>query len=95
VSCHVLIANYTQTVVALLSPPAPSAARSELKKLMMQRNVRKSISDGILTRILAPVTATSGASTPAPDAEPKESGSGFRSGATTPAEDIPVVYVST
>lgn len=83
-----------QTVVALLSPPAPSAARSELKKLMLQRNVRKSISDGILTRILAPPAAASGTTSPTNEGALKDVG-GVRSGATTPAEDIPVVYVRT
>lgn len=81
-----------QTVVALLSPPAPPAARSELKKLMLARNVRKSISDAILTRVLGAAVPASIAAPEAEGTAPRDAG--LRSGATTPAEDIPVVYVS-
>lgn len=84
-----------QTVVALLSPPStPPAARSELKKLMLQRNVRKSIADGIIQRVLGGTT-TSKTSTPdASQAEGTQSReSAPQSNAATP-EDIPKVYVS-
>jgi CLIP-associating protein 1/2 len=88
-----------QTVIALLSPPStPAAAKSELKKLLLTKNVRKTIADGILTRVLG---GSTGASTPAIEVPANgESVSGSheaRSGAATPAvpgDDVEVVYVA-
>ncbi|WVQ97020.1 hypothetical protein IAU59_004130 [Kwoniella sp. CBS 9459] len=62
-----------ETVVALLSPDStPPAARSELKKLLIARNVRKAIANDIINRVLGgggpgpgPEGALSGRSTPA------------------------------
>ncbi|WWD18182.1 hypothetical protein CI109_102631 [Kwoniella shandongensis] len=72
-----------ETVVALLSPSStPPAARSELKKLLVARNVRKTIADNIITRVLgggASSGTASGRSTP---------GLLPNSGTETPAEDV-------
>lgn len=86
-----------QTVVALLSPPStPPAARSELKKLMAQRNVRKSIADGIIQRVLGGGTGgpTSHIAVAHSDGLPSREAAPSRSGAATPAtDDVPIVYV--
>lgn len=87
-------ANPAQTVVALLSPPTtPPAAKTEFKKLMLARNVRKSIADVILARVLG------GASVPStPSAgRPGAMGSSASTRAPTPAstnEDVEIAYVS-
>lgn len=60
---------------------------------MLQRNVRKSIADTILSRVLGGAVASTPAASAAESAAPPEVVP--RSGATTPAEDIPVVYVRT
>ncbi|WRT65948.1 uncharacterized protein IL334_002899 [Kwoniella shivajii] len=66
-----------ETVVALLSPSStPPAARSELKKLLIARNVRKTISTDIITRVFGGAGVESGRSTPA-----------IPSGAETPKEE--------
>ncbi|KAK8865635.1 hypothetical protein IAR55_000780 [Kwoniella newhampshirensis] len=95
-----------ETVVALLSPSStPPAARSELKKLLLARNVRKTIADNIITRVLGGGTASgtlSGRSTPAlvPALETETpSENGARSGVVTPAiptggDEIEVVYIA-
>jgi CLIP-associating protein 1/2 len=81
-----------ETVVALLSPPStPPAARTEFKKLMLARNVRKSIADGILARVLG------GASVPSTPAAARQAptGSSESTRAPTPAnEDVEVVYIA-
>ncbi|WWC88149.1 uncharacterized protein L201_003054 [Kwoniella dendrophila CBS 6074] len=67
-----------ETVVALLSPAStPAAARSELKKLLLARNVRKTISNDIVARVIGGGAVESGRSTPAIQS----------SGAETPKED--------
>jgi len=58
---------------------------------MLARNVRKSISDAILTRVLGAAVPASATPPDAEGAAPRDAG--LRSGATTPAEDIPIVYV--
>ncbi|OCF56681.1 hypothetical protein L486_05535 [Kwoniella mangroviensis CBS 10435] len=98
-----------ETVVTLLSPSStPPAARSELKKLLLARNVRKTISNDIIARVLGGGTGVeSGRSTPAnllsagintPKDEAPMNG---RSGAATPAlsrggagDDIQVVFIA-
>ncbi|WVQ85520.1 hypothetical protein IAT38_007685 [Cryptococcus sp. DSM 104549] len=86
-----------ETVIALLSPPStPPAARSELKKLLLARNVRKTIADNIIARVIG--GESSGRSTPAVGAEtPKDDP--IRSGAATPAlsaasDDVEIVYIA-
>ncbi|TXT04549.1 uncharacterized protein COLE_07368 [Cutaneotrichosporon oleaginosum] len=80
-----------EAVVALLSPPTtPPAARTEFKKLLLARNVRKSIADAILTRILGGASVPS---TPMPQQASAETSDTTR--APTPAsEDVEVVYVA-
>ena len=94
------IVTFAQTVVALLSPAStPSAARSELKKLLSARNVRKSIVDDVMNRIF------SGDSAMKPSTEVFEAGvfneeilNGSLSGlsGTAPPEqvEVDVVHVS-
>ncbi|BEI94938.1 uncharacterized protein CcaverHIS019_0705190 [Cutaneotrichosporon cavernicola] len=81
-----------ETVVALLSPSTtPPAARTEFKKLMFARNVRKSIADGILARVLGgpSVPPTPSAVRQAP------AGSSESTRAPTPAnEDVEIVYIA-
>ncbi|OCF43209.1 hypothetical protein I317_02916 [Kwoniella heveanensis CBS 569] len=90
-----------ETVVALLAPAStPPAARSELKKLLLARNVRKTIANDIINRVLGggggaggTEGGISGRSTPAvPNLaveEQKDAGGAgaaqARSGAATPA----------
>ncbi|WOO85720.1 Protein STU1 [Vanrija pseudolonga] len=63
-----------ETVVALLSPPTvPAAARSELKKLMLARNVRKSIADVVIARVLGGDSGPAPAQTETETAVPAES----------------------
>ncbi|WVQ71295.1 hypothetical protein IAR50_000822 [Cryptococcus sp. DSM 104548] len=86
-----------ETVVALLAPPTtPPAARSELKKLLVAKNVRKTIADNIIARILGGEVA-SGRSTPAAESEVLKDEAG-RSGAGTPAlareYDVEIVYIA-
>ncbi|BEJ18190.1 hypothetical protein CspHIS471_0704670 [Cutaneotrichosporon sp. HIS471] len=81
-----------ETVVALLSPSTtPPAARTEFKKLMFARNVRKSIADGILARVLGGPSVS-----PIPSAvRQAPAGSSESTRAPTPAnEDIDVVYIA-
>ncbi|EIW72825.1 hypothetical protein TREMEDRAFT_42004 [Tremella mesenterica DSM 1558] len=88
-----------ETVVALLSPAnTPAAARAELKKLMQARNVRKTIADGIISRIFSNGAAVAiiAADIPLPADDAPVSTLGTRSGAVTPAHDeVEVVYVNT
>ncbi|OXG25622.1 protein STU1 [Cryptococcus neoformans] len=87
-----------ETVVELLSPSStPPAARSEFKRLLVARNVRKTIADDIITRILS--GEGSDRSTPAvvnPEVGKEEGAS--KSGAATPAlsqaDDVDVVYIA-
>ncbi|ODO07599.1 hypothetical protein L198_01180 [Cryptococcus wingfieldii CBS 7118] len=86
-----------ETVVALLAPPTtPPAARSELKKLIVAKNVRKNIADNIIARILGG-EVTSGRSTPAAKSEVLKDDA-VRSGAGTPAsaqgDDVDIVYIA-
>ena len=91
-----------QTVVALLSPTTtPPAARSEIKKLLLARNVRKTIADGIISRIFAGNGTLSGAtiSNEVPPGGENENGTNavadIRSGASTQAqEEVDIVYAS-
>lgn len=86
--------------MALLSPAStPPAARSELKKLLLARNVRKTIADVIISRIFAgngnatPHTSAVEAITSAEEGANEKVGT--RSSAATPAEEgVDVVYVS-
>nr|XP_019007659.1 uncharacterized protein I206_07674 [Kwoniella pini CBS 10737]OCF46440.1 hypothetical protein I206_07674 [Kwoniella pini CBS 10737] len=98
-----------ETVVALLSPSStPAAARSEMKKLLLARNVRKTISNDIIARVIGGENSVeSGRSTPAlasssimseqPAEEVKSDG---RSGTATPVvsgennDDIEIVYIA-
>jgi len=86
-------------VIALLSPVStPPAARSELKKLLLARNVRKTIADGIIGRIFSisgtAATSTNGADTTSAEVDGANKDAGRRSSAATPAlEDVDVVYV--
>lgn len=87
-----------KTVVELLSPPStPPAARSEFKRLLVARNVRKTIADDIITRILS--GEGSDRSTPAVmNSELGKEEGASRSGAAAPAlsqaDDVDIVYVS-
>ena len=91
-----------QTVVALLAPAStPPAARSELKKLLLARNVRKTIADNIISRVLGggrgakETTAPTAATEVPPMLEEMNGSANGRSGAATPAQDeVDVVYVS-
>ncbi|WWD05459.1 hypothetical protein V865_003536 [Kwoniella europaea PYCC6329] len=97
-----------ETVVTLLSPSStPPAARSELKKLLLARNVRKTISNDIIARVLGGGGVESGSSTPANllssriDTPKDEVPINGRSGTATPAlsaggagDDIEVVYIA-
>lgn len=85
--------------MALLAPAStPSAAKTELKKLLQTRNVRKTIADGILARVLSSgPTTTATEVTPEAAATGDETSNGgvSRSGAATPAGDeIDIVRVS-
>ncbi|KAK4684711.1 hypothetical protein P7C73_g5453, partial [Tremellales sp. Uapishka_1] len=85
-----------ETTVALLSPSStPPAARAELKKLMLTRGVRKTISDNIIARVLGGGLA---AQTPAAETPLEGSQNGetsIRSGTATPLPDeVEVVYVA-
>ncbi|WVR05607.1 hypothetical protein IAU60_002628 [Kwoniella sp. DSM 27419] len=89
-----------ETVVALLSPSStPPAARSELKKLLLARNVRKTIANDIITRVLGASGAESGRSTPAnaftmPDPS-EDAGSGVATPALPPTgDDVEIVYIA-
>nr|XP_018264986.1 uncharacterized protein I303_03168 [Kwoniella dejecticola CBS 10117]OBR87144.1 hypothetical protein I303_03168 [Kwoniella dejecticola CBS 10117] len=97
-----------ETVVALLSPSStPAAARSELKKLLLARNVRKTISNDIIARVLGG-GGESGRSTPSivptsitAEHPTQEANINGRSGAATPAisgdgssDDIEIVYMA-
>lgn len=88
------ISAHRQSLVLLLSPHStPPAARSELKKLLAARNVRKTIADPIMNRIFSgPVQppSTSVEDTPADSANVAESGVGS---ATPVGEEIAVVHV--
>ncbi|WVW80419.1 hypothetical protein I302_102400 [Kwoniella bestiolae CBS 10118] len=100
-----------ETVVALLSPAStPPAARSELKKLLLARNVRKTISNDIIARVLGGgggSGAESGRSTPANvlssgiDTQREEVAVNGRSGTATPAlsvggagDEVEIVYIA-
>ncbi|KAL7423564.1 suppressor of tub2 mutation [Cryptotrichosporon argae] len=74
-----------ESLVALLSPEStPPAARSQLKKLMQDFNVRKSIQDPIISRVFAGPSGLSGSGLLSTTA------SGAPSGASTPlAEGAP------
>ncbi|KAL1405184.1 suppressor of tub2 mutation [Vanrija albida] len=82
-----------ETVVALLSPPTvPAAARSELKKLMLARNVRKSIADAVISRVLGggpapalPVSTETDSVAPAGSAKPAQQSAN---------EDVEIVLVA-
>lgn len=87
----------------MLSPSStPAAARTELKKLLQARNVRKTIADGIMVRIFAGESAApSGRNTPASGSGLEEGiggitlGPSATSGVVTPVnEEIEIVYVS-
>lgn len=87
-----------KTVVELLSPPStPSAARSDFKRLLVARNVRKTIADDIITRILSGEPADRSAPAIVNSEAGKEEGAS-RPGAATPAlsqtDDVDIVYVS-
>lgn len=81
--------------MALLSPSStPAAARSELKKAMLAKGVRKTISENIIMRVLGggATRALSGATEAA---VAFENTGDVRSRAATPAGDeVEVVYVS-
>ncbi|WVO13086.1 hypothetical protein L204_100696 [Cryptococcus depauperatus] len=91
-----------ETVIAILSPPStPPAARSELKKLLIARSVRKTIADNIISRIfnaensegLTPAASNSdrlGAGT----ASVNESRSGTATPALSQADDVEIVYIA-
>lgn len=86
-----------QTVVELLSPPStPAAARSELKKLMLARGVRKSIADSIIARVLGGA-ATAPTSTPAREGTLAPASSSATSSRHEPpastGEAVEIVYV--
>ena len=89
-----------QTVVALLSPAAtPPAARSELKKLLLARNVRKTIADGIISRVFGGNGILAGPTISNEVLLGDEDGTSalvdFRSGVPIPAqEDVDIVYAS-
>lgn len=75
----------------MLSPAdVPAAARTELKKLLAARNVRKSIAEPMLARILGGAMPNPADFPLPPDeamlapAKPSVAG---------PADDVPVVYV--
>jgi CLIP-associating protein 1/2 len=77
-----------------LSPAStPPQARSELKKLLLARNVRKTIADGIINRVLGGETVTE---VLAGGEDVVEGGTGGRSGLATPAvgDEVEMVYVA-
>ncbi|KIR43244.1 protein STU1 [Cryptococcus deuterogattii 99/473] len=87
-----------ETVVELLSPSStPSAARSDFKRLLVARNVRKTIADDIITRILSGEPADRSAPAVVNSEARKEEGAS-RSGAATPAlsqtDDVDIVYIA-
>ncbi|KJE04556.1 protein STU1 [Cryptococcus gattii NT-10] len=87
-----------ETVVELLSPPStPSAARSDFKRLLVARNVRKTIADDIITRILSGEPADRSAPAIVNSEAGKEEGAS-RPGAATPAlsqtDDVDIVYIA-
>jgi len=97
---HVLMSD--QTVVALLSPSStPSAARTELKKLLLARNVRKTIADGIINRIFGSNGIPAISDLPAEETRQERdnvlNGSEEVGGrpATPAQDDVDVVYVCT
>lgn len=96
-----------QTVVALLSPAStPPGARSELKKLLASRQVRKTIADNIITRVFSGGTTAAVQPAEIPLPADDAASDGLRSGAATPApgaaaansstnpgDEISIVYV--
>lgn len=84
-------ADILQTAVALLSPPStPAAARAEFKKLLIAHNVRKSIADGILARVLGGVSAPP---TPSVGQQVRPESSESTRVSTPANEDVEIVYV--
>ncbi|ORY28597.1 clasp N terminal-domain-containing protein [Naematelia encephala] len=86
-----------ETVVALLSPAStPPAARSELKKLLSQQNVRKTIADGIIARVFGGGSAPQRSATPADETTPAslEDVPVLNSAATLAADEVDVVYIA-
>lgn len=79
--------------MALLSPSTvPAAARSELKKLMLARNVRKSIADVVIARVLGGESGPAPAQTETETAVPAESAA--KPSQLNGNEDVEVVLVS-
>ncbi|WWC96688.1 hypothetical protein V866_003560 [Kwoniella sp. B9012] len=77
-----------ETVVALLSPSStPPAARSELKKLLLARNVRKTISNDIIARVLGGGGGGGGGGVESGRSTPANL---LSSGITTPRDEVPV-----
>lgn len=89
---HPAFTDIPQTAVALLSPPStPPAARAEFKKLLIAHNVRKSIADGILARVLGGVSAPP---TPAVGRQVRPESAESARVPTPASEDVDIVYVS-
>lgn len=77
-----------------MSPSStPPQARTELKKLLAARGVRKTISENIISRVLGGGGSAVSTASDVAVAPPEET-LAARSGATTPATDeIEIVYV--
>lgn len=89
---EMIVETDCQALVAMLSPAdVPAAARTELKKLLTARNVRKTIAEPIIARILGGATPNP-ADIPLPPDETQPAAAP-RPAVSGQADDIPVVYV--